>query len=197
MKNINHQITDLQDTRNSLVKQSHDFINVWFSTRTQLKDILYACNNQEDIEVVLFLDKSVEYQQKSIAFQAMSLLPSENLTSKIILPNAYSQDIVGLHHSELTQKDFRELFHKFWEDIYINYQDAIDEIGWEEAYAKLEMYLARKKFISNELFKWENVDNKQWVIVQASNIKWANSVFTKWNLNNRSNRNNLFIRADY
>ena len=192
MNNIGTQILELQSQRDQLVSFHDSISNIWFSTKQQLINVL-SSDNLSETSAIIFLDNALEVQQKSIAYTAMSLLPSGPSDIQVISPNEYSEMIDWLQKSEIEKKDFIELFQRFWYQPYINFEDAIDQIWPEEAYKYIEMCLARKKFI------WENIqqENKEDIIIQSSHVKWINGIFTKWETSQRSNRNNLFMKVEY
>lgn len=186
---IKSTIKNIEQQKLLSMKGNSDISNIWFSTRQQLVRTLSATDNWEIKPVNIFLDSPLELQQLEVAVTAMWLLNTQALKTNIILPNQYNQDIIWSEKSVLTEKDFEDLFLNYSQESYINYNDAIAKLWTEEAYKYIEMYLARKEFM-NENFNDE-------IIVQAGYVKWLNWIFTKWEVSNRVNRNNLFIKADY
>ena len=186
---IKSTIKNLEQQKLLSMKGNSDISNIWFSTRQQLIRTLSATDNWDIKPVNIFLDSPLELQQFEVAVTAMWLLNTQALKTNIILPNQYDQDITWSEKSVLTEKDFEDLFLNYSQESYINYNDAIDQLWTEEAYKYIEMYLARKQFMNN------NFNDE--IIVQAGYVKWLNWIFTKWEINNRVNRNNLLIKADY
>lgn len=186
---IKSTIKNLQEQKLWAMKENPDISNIWFSTRKQLIQVLSGTDNWKIYPVNIFLDSPLELQQLEVAVTALGLLNTQALKTNIILPDQYNQMITWSEKSVLAEQDFEELFLSYSPECYINYKDAIAQLGIEEAYKYIEMYLARKQFMN------ENLHNE--IIVQTGYIKWLNWIFTKWEVNQRVNRNNLLIKADY
>jgi hypothetical protein len=119
----------------------------------------------------------------------MSLLPIREFKTSIILPEDYNYMLDWSQVSEPENIDFETLFEKFDQESFINYKDAIDQLGNQEAYKYIEMYLARKKF----MHKQRNTD----IIINPSHVKWLNWIFTNGEVSKRMNRNNVFTKVEY
>jgi hypothetical protein len=71
----------------------------------------------------------------------------------------------------------------------VNYKLIIQQ-AWElEAYKQIARALATKQYVNNNI--------KDWVIVTPSNVNGLNSIYNKGPVENRVDRNNLFVRVDY
>jgi hypothetical protein len=186
MKNRLREIEEHKSLRVS----THDNINsIWYSTRQQMIKLLNQQNNWEDIKLQIFLDNNVMQQQREVADIAMWLLPITEFKTSIILPEDYDYLLEWSSVSKPSNIDFENLFKKFGQESFINYKDSIEQLGAEEAYKYIEMYLARKQFI--------NEDNKTNMVINPSYIKGLNWIFTNWDVDKRVNRTKLFTKVEY
>lgn len=178
------------EAEKSLRVSSHEKIsNIWYSTKLQMIKLLDNQENGNDIKLQIFLDNNIIQQQREVADIAMWLIPIKEFKTSIILPEDYNHMIEWSHVSEPNTIDFEALFQRFWQEKFINYQDAINQLWPVEAFKYIEMYLARKQFM--------NEDDNTNIVINPSDVKGLNWIFTNWEINKRGNRNKLFVKVEY
>jgi hypothetical protein len=187
--NFKNTLRTIEELKTSRVTSDDKINSIWYSTREQMIHLLNKQKNWEEINVQIFLDDNLIKEQKWIAYIAMWLLPIKEFKRSIILPEDYDYMMKWSNVSQPDKIDFESLFQWFDQESFINYQDAIDQLGAEEAYRYIEMYLARKKFMSE--------DNEADIIIHPSHVKGLNWIYTKWEVDKRSNRNKLFTKIEY
>lgn len=187
---LRKEVMHLQESRDKFVKNDSWIVNVWFSTRQQLMNLLSKHANGWETASYLLADSISKPQWLEIASQALWLMERVNTKTTTILQHCDYRDVSKLPDIEdITDLDFQNLFRQYNQKPYINYNLIIEDIWALEAYKLVANTLARKQYIE------DNISNS--IIVSPSLHPTVNSIYTWWDVEKRVNRNNLFVRVDY